>query len=95
MKQNQSQGGQCSWIGGGLKTFLTLNLPTFHWECLGHKFAPICPQPLIRKELDFFFLLRKSKNVCYNEKNDCNNIRVIAIVDTRCCNKIWGNSFVQ
>ena len=60
-KQNQSQGGQCSWIGGGLETFLTLKLPTFHWECFGHKFAPVYPQPLIRKEHEFFFFFLVEK----------------------------------
>ena len=35
-----------------------------------------------------------TKKVYYNEKNHCNNIRVIAIVYTKCCNKIWGNKFV-
>ena len=37
----------------------------------------------------------KEKNVYYNEKNHCNNIKVIAIIDVRCFNKIWGNRFVQ
>ena len=37
----------------------------------------------------------KKKNVYYNEKNDCNNIKFIAIIDARCFNKIWGNRFVQ
>ena len=31
---------------------------------------------------------QKKKKVCYEERNLCNNIRVIAIVDVRYCNKI-------
>lgn len=30
-----------------------------------------------------------------NGKNQCYNIRIITIVDMRCCNKILGNKFVQ
>ena len=33
-----------------------------------------------------------TKNVYYNKKNCCNNIKVIAIVYAKCCNKIWGNN---
>ena len=33
--------------------------------------------------------------IYYNEKNHHNNIKVIAIVDVGCCNKIWGNKFMQ
>ena len=40
-------------------------------------------------------IFTQKKKVYCNEKNCCNNIRVIAIVDMRCCNKIWGNKFVQ
>ena len=29
------------------------------------------------------------------EKNNYNNVRVIAIIDKEYCNKIWGNRFVQ
>ena len=37
---------------------------------------------------------KNKKFIYYNEKNHCNNIRVIAIVYAKCCNKIWGNRFV-
>ena len=36
-----------------LEIILTLKLSTFCWECLGHKFSPVCPQPLVRKELEY------------------------------------------
>ena len=36
----------------------------------------------------------QQKNVYYNKKNHCNNIKVIAIVYAKCYNKIWGNKFV-
>jgi len=39
--------------------------------------------------------LQEKKNVYYNKKNHCNNIRVIAIIDARCFNKIEGNRLVQ
>ena len=35
-----------------------------------------------------------TKNVYYNKKNRLNNIEVIAIVNAKCCNKIWSNKFV-
>ena len=34
------------------------------------------------------------KNGYCNRKNCCNDIRIIAIVDIRCCNKFLGNRFV-
>ena len=36
------------------------------------------------------FITQKKK-----KKNHCGNIKVIAIVDMSCCNKFWGNKFVQ
>ena len=35
------------------------------------------------------------KNVYYSEKNRCNDIRDIAVVNARYCNKIWSNKFVK
>jgi len=32
--------------------------------------------------------------IVMKKKNRYNNIKVIAIVDTMCCKKIWGNRFV-
>ena len=44
--------------------------------------------------LKVYHISLQQKNVYCNEKNCCNNIKVIAIVYTKCCNKIWDNRFM-
>ena len=62
-----------------------------HGKCQGDGVVAIHKSTIAIKT---WWITPKKKVYC-NKKNRCNNIRVIAIVDTRCCNKIWGNNFVQ
>ena len=44
-------------------------------------------ESIMYQGLNSCFLLQKKKN--------CNNIKVVALVDVKCYNKKWGNKFVQ
>ena len=42
----------------------------------------------IKIKYQLVFTLQEKMFIAIKKKNHCNNIRVIVIVDTRCCNKI-------